>query len=342
MNYHTNTTLYQALSLFLILNTLIVTTVQAAATIENETKSRTLQAGGRIGGSSSSSSSGAGGALAVGAVAGLASSGFFKGTSGHIVLGLIVVVVIVVFIYMRCKKNKGEAPAEEKFFQGNGDQGQDTTDNDSDIDKFEEPFYSGLYSGIYDQGGTRMPVQPFEIYFQEEFIDSDDEDDDDDGPITIFHTITGKGADTVGPYTLSGKSVGNKVSITKKYYGAGDQITDIGHTVTLRLDKLGDTHIFEGEYYVNTDEVQEKGLYQIWPVGYNNKAAMQQQQLQQQQQQYQQQQQMYAAAPPSAFSAVDFSTDEENQIPVAIGTAVDEKSEEFQTISLDREGGQRY
>jgi len=341
MNYHTNTTLYKALSLFLLLNALVV----AATTAEND-MSRTLQAGGRIGGSSSSSSSGAGGALAVGAVAGLASSGFFKGTSGHIVLGLIVVVVIVVFIYMRCKKNKGEAPAEEKFFQGNGDQGQeDTTDNDSDIDKFEEPFYSGLYSGIYDQGGTRMPVQPFEIYFQEEFIDSDDEDDDDDGPITIFHTITGKGADTVGPYTLSGKSVGNKISITKKYYGAGDQITDIGHTVTLRLDKLGDTHIFEGEYYVNTDEVQEKGLYQIWPVGYNNKAAMQQQQLQQQQQQYQQQQQqqqMYAAAPPAAFSAVAFATDEENQIPVAIGTAVDEKSEEFQTISLDREGRQRY
>merc|ERR1712238_87898 len=254
--------------------------------------------------------------------------------------GVILVIAVAGCIYRCYKKSEGEAPAEDKFFQGNGDQGQDSTDSDSDTDKFEDPFYSGLYSGIYDQGGTRMPVQPFEIYFQEEFIDSDDEDDDDEGPITIFHTITGKGADTVGPYTLSGKSVGNKVSITKKYYGAGDHITDIGHTVTLRLDKLGDTHIFEGEYYVDTDQVQEKGLYQIWPVDYNNKAAMQTHQLQQQQQQYQQQQQqqqqqqLYATSSPPAAA---FAADEENQIPIATAQAVEEQSEEFQTISLERE-----
>merc|ERR1712161_88826 len=241
--------------------------------------------------------------------------------------GVILVIAVAGCIYRYCKKSEGEAPAEDKFFEGNGDQGQDATDNDSDTDKFEDPFYSGLYSGIYDQGGTRMPVQPFEIYFQEEFIDSDDEDDDDEGPITIFHTITGKGADTVGPYTLSGKSVGNKVSITKKYYGAGDHITDIGHTVTLRLDKLGATHIFEGEYYVDTDQVQEKGLYQIWPVDYNNKAAMQTHQLQQQQQQY------ATSSPPAAA----FVADEENQIPIATAQAVEEQSEEFQTISLERE-----
>jgi len=264
------------------------------------------------------------------------------------VLGIIVIGGIIVLIAKCIKKNRntGEAPSETKFFQGN-DQGQDTrsdTDTDSCMDQFEQPFYSGVYSGIYDQRGTRMPVQPFEIYFQEQYMEADNDDDndndsdDDDGPRTIFHTITGKGADAVGPYTLSGKSVGNKVSITKKYYGAGDQITDIGHEVTLRLDKLGDTHIFEGEYYVNTDEVQEKGLYQIWPVGYNNNAAMQQQP--------QQQQQMYAASPPSphvAAPTATFQVDEENQIPVATATAVpaqmmeEEEEEEFQTISLDHE-----
>ena len=337
MNYQTNTILYQSLSLFLLLNVLITVEV-TAATAENETTSRTLQAGGSYrGSSSSSSSSGTGTALAVGALAGLVlddDTGFFKSTGGKIFLGVIVVITIAGIIYRGYERSEGEAPAEEKFFEGNGDQGQEATDNDSDTDQFEDPFYSGLYSGIYDQGGTHMPVQPFEIYFQEEFIDSDDEDDDDNGPITIFHTITGKGADTVGPYTLSGKSVGNKVSITKKYYGAGDHITDIGHMVTLRLDKLGDTHIFEGEYFVDTDQVQEKGLYQIWPVDYNNKAAMQTHQLQQQQQQYQQrqqaQQQMYTYPPVVAFTA-----DEENQVPIATAQAVEEQSEEFQTISLD-------
>mmetsp|Transcript_6042 Transcript_6042/g.6907 ORF Transcript_6042/g.6907 Transcript_6042/m.6907 type:complete len:142 (+) Transcript_6042:110-535(+) len=56
MNYHTNTILYQSLSLLLLLNALITVQVTTAVA-ENETTSRTLQKGGKYGGSSSSSSS---------------------------------------------------------------------------------------------------------------------------------------------------------------------------------------------------------------------------------------------------------------------------------------------
>ena len=81
--------------------------------------------------------------------------------------------------------------------------------------------------------------------------------------------ITGKGADLVGPYTLSGKALGNKVSMIKTYCGQGNQVTDIGHVVTMRLIRLDNQQIFDGMYYVNTDEVHTNGIYQIWPVGYD-------------------------------------------------------------------------
>jgi len=337
--YQSNKTMYNFLSLFLLLNTFVIKAFAAESefTLSNNESTRLLQAGSFSGKNSSSGSGSSGAAAGVGALVGLASSGFFKTTGGKIVGGVIALVVIVAICYKCIKKKQGEAPSETKFFEGN-DQGEDTSEDNS-IDNFELPFYSGLYSGIYEQQGTQMPVQPFEIYFQEQFIESDGGDDDSVGPTTIFHTITGKGADMVGPYTLSGKSVGNKVSIKKKYYGQGNQAADIGHEVQLQLDKLGDTHIFEGKYYVNTDELQEQGLYQIWPVGYNNNAAMQQPI----------QQPMHSTPPPpaDAFAALNEDkiekhdatsqmSDEENQIPVA--TLV---SEEFETISLDHEKKQK-
>ena len=315
-NNNNNKILYRALSFLLLTNAVLVTV--SASAIENE--SRSLQAGSYGGGSSSSSGSGAGSAAAVGLIAGLAAkSGFFGTIGGKVVLAIIILIVIIAVVVRYIKKSKGSAPSETKFFEGN-DQ-QDTIDNDN-IDKFQQPFYSGLYTGIYDQKGTRMPVQPFEIYFQEQFIEADDEDE---YVGTIFHAITGKGADMVGPYTLSGKSVGNKISITKKYYGAGNQITDVGHEVTLRLDKLGDSHIFEGKFFVNTEEVHEQGLYQMWPVGYNINAT-----------------DNPAMSTPTSAAVAVAEIDEENQIPVATATTISselmgEKEEDFQTISLDHE-----
>jgi hypothetical protein len=133
------------------------------------------------------------------------------------------------------------------------------------------PFYSGLYHGFYEQGkqrgiNARIPVQPFELLFEEINLDTGMTADKYDAPC---HQISGKGADLVGPYTLSGKALGNKVSIIKTYYGQGNQVTDIGHKVKMRLIRLGNQQIFDGMYYVNTSEVHTNGIYQIWPVGYD-------------------------------------------------------------------------
>ena len=133
------------------------------------------------------------------------------------------------------------------------------------------PFYSGLYHGFYEQGkqrgiNARIPVQPFELLFEEINLDTGMAADRYAAPC---HRISGKGADLVGPYTLSGKALGNKVSIIKTYYGQGNQVTDIGHLVTMRLIRLGNQQIFDGMYYVNTSEVHTNGIYQIWPVGYD-------------------------------------------------------------------------
>ena len=37
----------------------------------------------------------------------------------------------------------------------------------------------------------------------------------------------------------------------------------------MRLIRLDSQQIFDGMYYVNTDEVHTNGIYQIWPVGYD-------------------------------------------------------------------------
>ena len=314
-----STMLYRGVLSFLLLSSVVVIAIAKSNEESSITISRLLQAGSYgEGESSSSSGSGAGAAIAgVAILTAAEQSGFFKTTAGKVVLAIIVIAGCVgAFLYYRKKFSSGQpAPPEQDFFEKNDNGGEDGGEDGEK--NFELPFYSGLYTGIYDQKGTRMPVQPFEIYFQEQFLETDNADDDDYSP-TMFHTITGKGADMVGPYTLSGKSVGNKCSIIKKYYGQGNQVTDIGHEVTLRLDKLGDTHIFEGVYFVNTDEVQCSALYQMWPVGYNQQAPPPQQQ--------QPLQPMYESSPslppPAAKEDVD---DEENQNfdpPGAVAVAV--------------------
>ena len=55
----------------------------------------------------------------------------------------------------------------------------------------------------------------------------------------------------------------------KTYYGQENQVTDIGHVVTMRLIRLGNQQIFGGMYYVNTAEVHTNGIYQVWPVRYD-------------------------------------------------------------------------
>lgn len=292
------------LSSFFILQLLIVVTAAAAAAVhegdnsntnnEYDDTERSLQAGAGFtdGGSSGGSSDGSGaevvGILAISQIV-QSNPKFFKSPGGIFVIILMVGALVGFSAWRKglckkwCQKNDGDAPAEAQFFEKNDTADNDGTNNDEesgDAGNFDLPFYSGIYTGFYDQRGARMPVQPFELYFQETSLDtggdlSDDDDDDDDidavdtGPDTKFHIISGKGADLVGPYSLSGKSVGNKVSITKKYYGQGNMSTDVGHAVTLRLDKLGsESHIFEGKWYVHTEGVNENGLYQIWPLGY--------------------------------------------------------------------------
>ena len=127
-----------------------------------------------------------------------------------------------------------------------------------------------MYHGFYEQGkqraiNTRLPVGPFELFFEEIVLDTGE-----DGNGISCHRITGKGADLVGPYSLRGKSLGNKVSINKTYHHYhGSEATDSGHVVRIRLSRLDNTQILDGTYSVKTAEVQTSGMYQIWPVGYD-------------------------------------------------------------------------
>lgn len=135
---------------------------------------------------------------------------------------------------------------------------------------FRRLSYSVLYHGFYEQGkqraiNTRLPVGPFELFFEEIVLDTGE-----DGNGISCHRITGKGADLVGPYSLRGKSLGNKVSINKTYHHYhGSEATDSGHVVRIRLSRLDNTQILDGTYSVKTAEVQTSGMYQIWPVGYD-------------------------------------------------------------------------
>lgn len=317
------------------------------AEITTAKHSRLLQAGG---GFSDSSSSESGGGSGVGAAVGagillVTSDPFFRTPGGIVIVILVVLLILAGYAWKSgkfkglCQKNEGDAPDEAHFFETNdtANAAAAAADNDDEesgnvVRNFDLPFYSGLYTGFYDQRGARMPIQPFEIYFQEttimEDISDDDDDDIDTGPDTKFHIISGKGADLVGPYSLSGKSVGNKVSITKKYYRQGNTSTDLGHTVTLRLDKLGpDSHIFEGKWFVHTEEVNSNGMYQIWPVGFtmqNNAPPPPMAGMPPPPpgpDGYQQQQQGLLPPQPTAIAVAASVSDDEDPVVIAVATA---------------------
>ena len=188
--------------------------------------SRLLQAGG---GFSDSSSSESGGGSGVGAAVGagillVTSDPFFRTPGGIVIVILVVLLILAGYAWKSgkfkglCQKNEGDAPDEAHFFETNdtANAAAAAADNDDEesgnvVRNFDLPFYSGLYTGFYDQRGARMPIQPFEIYFQEttimEDISDDNDDDIDTGPDTKFHIISGKGADLVGPYSLSGEFI---------------------------------------------------------------------------------------------------------------------------------------
>ena len=140
---------------------------------------------------------------------------------------------------------------------------------------FRRPFFSGLYHGFYEQGkqraiNTKFPVGPFELFFEEIVLDTGENAANTNSNGISCHRITGKGADLVGPYSLRGKSLGNRVSINKTYHHYhGSEATDSGHVVRIRLHRLDNTQVLDGTYSVKTAEVQTSGMYQIWPVGYD-------------------------------------------------------------------------
>merc|ERR1712238_131271 len=88
---------------------------------------------------------------------------------------------------------------------------------------------------------------------------------DNGKPTTNTCSITGEGADTVGSYTMSGHTCGDKVSITKQYVpNTGDPIENLGHQVHLRLRLRKDGSALIGKYYIKTHKWEGSGIYKIW------------------------------------------------------------------------------
>merc|ERR1712238_532593 len=116
---------------------------------------------------------------------------------------------------------------------------------------------SGMYVGLYEQNSQQSSLSPFQLYFTQQYQENDSRKP------TNTCNITGEGADTVGSYTMTGKTCGNNVSITKHYVpNTGDPMENLGHKVHLRLTKEGST--LTGKYYIKTHKWQGSGVYQIW------------------------------------------------------------------------------
>merc|ERR1712238_417617 len=116
---------------------------------------------------------------------------------------------------------------------------------------------SGMYAGLYEQNSQQSSLSPFQLYFTQQYQENDSRKP------TNTCNITGEGADTVGSYTMTGKTCGNNVSITKHYVpNTGDPMENLGHKVHLRLTKEGST--LTGKYYIKTHKWQGSGVYQIW------------------------------------------------------------------------------
>merc|ERR1712161_96633 len=111
--------------------------------------------------------------------------------------------------------------------------------------------------GPYEQNSQQSSLSPFQLYFTQQYQENDSRKP------TNTCNITGEGADTVGSYTMTGKTCGYNVSITKHYVpNTGDPIENLGHKVHLRLTKEGST--LTGKYYIKTHKWQGSGVYQIW------------------------------------------------------------------------------
>jgi len=116
---------------------------------------------------------------------------------------------------------------------------------------------SGMYVGLYEQNSQQSSLSPFQLHFTQQYQENDN------GKPTNTCSITGEGADTVGSYTMIGKTCGSNVSITKQYVpNTGNPIENLGQRVHLRLTKEGST--LTGKYYVKTRKWQGSGVYQIW------------------------------------------------------------------------------
>jgi len=206
------------------------------------------------------SSSGSGAGAAVAAVAALASTSFAKTTGGKITIAIIVFVVLMAFFWYKrrgsCKKASPKSPSEEEFFAANTAVPYDPTCK----------FISGTYLGLWEQFGKQANVQPFELLFQKQV---------GTGSETTFYTVTGWGVDPVGQYTLFGRTMGNKVCFSKQYMaGTSTNKGNHGHNVQLRLEMLGNG-IMEGKYYIDSNETDGSGTYQIWPMHCNTHSASQ-------------------------------------------------------------------
>merc|ERR1719491_2439599 len=65
---------------------------------------------------------------------------------------------------------------------------------------------SGMYVGLYEQNSQQSSLSPFRLYFTQQYQENDN------GKPTNTCNITGEGADTVGSYTMTGKTCGYNVS----------------------------------------------------------------------------------------------------------------------------------
>eukprot|EP00928_Gymnodinium_smaydae_P099558 TRINITY_DN9538_c0_g1_i2.p1 TRINITY_DN9538_c0_g1~~TRINITY_DN9538_c0_g1_i2.p1 ORF type:complete len:442 (+),score=19.65 TRINITY_DN9538_c0_g1_i2:120-1445(+) len=118
---------------------------------------------------------------------------------------------------------------------------------------------SGVWRGYYMQFDLTHSLCDFDLVFRE------------DG------RVSGKGADDVGHYRISGNFSGDRVAFTKSYiegsrtaYGHVNRETNMGHSVHYRGKMVGDTfgQGFKGEWYIayTRNGYRGKGRFHLWPA----------------------------------------------------------------------------
>ena len=79
-------------------------------------------------------------------------------------------------------------------------------------------------------------------------------------------TITGSGSDTVGTYAISGiySPQSRRLGLTKVYQlDTGNKLENLGHTVTIQLEWNGNSHQFEGKWYVRTKMFHGEDVFEL-------------------------------------------------------------------------------